>query len=157
MGATTRVLSVDDWQHWRALRLAALADAPEAFGSGLADWADADDDRWRARLRDVPLNVVADLHGEPVGQVSALIADDSGSVELISMWVAPRARGTGVGDALIGAVAGWANDVGATRVALNVKEANRAARRLYERHRFVEDGAGSAADELRMVKLLAEI
>ncbi|MEO1055292.1 MAG: GNAT family N-acetyltransferase [Actinomycetota bacterium] len=148
-------MGVSDWQEWRSLRLAALADAPDAFGSGLADWADADDDRWRARLRDVPLNVIADLDGEPVGQVSGLAVDVSGAVELISMWVAPNARGLGVGDALIDAVVSRAVGVGARRVELDVKETNRVAQRLYERHQFARVGAGSGADELRMVKLLA--
>jgi len=40
----------DDWKLWRELKLAALAEAPYAFGSQLADWAAAPEDRWRERL-----------------------------------------------------------------------------------------------------------
>ena len=36
-----RVLTPASWQIWRELRLAALAGAPDAFGSRLADWQDA--------------------------------------------------------------------------------------------------------------------
>ena len=57
MGVTTRALTVEDWQQWRLLRLKALADAPAAFGSGLSEWIDATDERWRSRVRDVPLNL----------------------------------------------------------------------------------------------------
>lgn len=46
------VLTPDDWRLWRELRLAALADAPDAFLSRLADWQGAGDTeaRWRARV-----------------------------------------------------------------------------------------------------------
>ena len=61
-----RVLTPDDWRTWRRLRLAALAEAPYAFGSRLADWqGDGDrEERWRARLG-IPgsFNVVAVLGG----------------------------------------------------------------------------------------------
>ena len=42
-----RVLAEDDWRLWRDLRLAALAESPDAFGSRLADWQDAGEARWR--------------------------------------------------------------------------------------------------------------
>ena len=65
-----RVLTPDDWRAWRRLRLAALAEAPYAFGSRLADWqGDGDrEERWRARLG-IPgsFNVIAVLDGEPAG------------------------------------------------------------------------------------------
>ena len=61
-----RVLTPDDWRIWRRIRLAALAEAPYAFGSRLADWqGDGDrEERWRARLG-IPgsFNVVAVLDG----------------------------------------------------------------------------------------------
>jgi hypothetical protein len=63
-----RVLTPDDWPAWRELRLAALAEAPHAFGSRLADWqGDGDrEQRWRDRLG-IPgsYNVIAVLDGRP--------------------------------------------------------------------------------------------
>lgn len=46
------MLTPDDWPIWRELRLAALAEAPQAFGSRLADWQGEGDreERWRDRL-----------------------------------------------------------------------------------------------------------
>ena len=84
----------DEWRVFREVRLASLADAPEAFGASYADWADASEDRWRSRLTDVPFTVVASVEGAGVGVVSGALSDHH--VELISMWVAPGHRGTGL-------------------------------------------------------------
>jgi GNAT superfamily N-acetyltransferase len=138
-----RRLGPDDWQLWRDVRLEALAQAPAAFGSALADWqGDGDTEtRWRSRLEDVPFNVVALLDGRPAGQVSGLDRDEGQTVELISMWVAPFARGTGLGAELVESVVAWAYDLGATTVLLAVKPTNAPALALYERMGFIDRGA----------------
>jgi ribosomal protein S18 acetylase RimI-like enzyme len=144
----TRVLTADDWRLWRGLRLAALEESPDAFGSKLADWqGDGDrEERWRNRLTAVPFNVIV-LDGErPVGMVSG--ADDGDDVELISMYVHPSARGRGVSDLLIEAVVERAADRGAQRVWLSVRTTNEQALALYRRHHFAEVGpAPSEPDE----------
>ncbi len=135
-----RPLRSDDWAEWRAVRLEALGDSPEAFTSKLADWEGPGDTepRWRSRLETVEYNVLATLDGQSAGQVSGLVVSSRPStVELISMWVAPFARGKGVGDRLIEAVMEWARQRPAERVVLDVMIANSAARNLYERHGFV--------------------
>ena len=58
------------------------------------------------------------------------------TVELVSMWVRPQARGDGVGEALIAAVIEWAGTRNAKSVHLWVIETNRYARTLYERCGF---------------------
>jgi ribosomal protein S18 acetylase RimI-like enzyme len=135
-------LSPDDWRLWRIVRLQALEDAPYAFGTSLSEWqGDGDlERRWRHRLEDVPFNVVAVVDGRPVGQGSGTAPDDRLSVELISMWVAPISRGNGIGEALIDAVVGWAEEIGARCVSLAVKEGNSHAIALYERTGFVDRG-----------------
>lgn len=150
----TQLQPDDDWRMWRSMRLDALADSPTAFGSLLADWIDAGGDRWRARLRDVPLNVIAMLDDEPAGQVSGMQDGSSMTVELISMWVSPTARGAGVGDALIDTVARWATEDGAETVGLSVQTSNGPAVRLYERNGFSITGPGMADDEVRMMRTL---
>src|SRR5439155_1526489 len=47
-GIELRTVRPDDWTIWRDLRLAALAEAPYAFGSTLAQWQDQAEERWRA-------------------------------------------------------------------------------------------------------------
>ncbi|MEV4278696.1 GNAT family N-acetyltransferase [Actinoplanes xinjiangensis] len=138
-----RVLAENDWKVWRALRLAALTEAPYAFGSRLADWqGDGDDEqRWRDRLS-IPgsYNVVALLDGQPVGMASGVPTDQDGVVELISMYVTPAGRGRGVGDQLLHAVERWARQVEAGTLRLAVAEGNRNAIALYERHGFHDAG-----------------
>lgn len=121
-----RKIGINDWPLWRKLRLEALEEAPYAFGSTLADWQGQGDTeaRWRGRLSDVPLNIVAEWQKTAAGMASATAPNRDGSVELISMWVAPFARGHGVGDALVDAVIEWAREQQASRVALAVFEGN---------------------------------
>jgi ribosomal protein S18 acetylase RimI-like enzyme len=137
---TIRQVVADDWQVWRQLRLDALRDAPGAFRTKLAEWqGDGDlEPRWRDRLRAVPFNVIAELDQTPAGMVSAV--QDGDDVELVSMWVAPFARGCRVGDALVEAVLGWEVIERTNRVVLCVMEGNDHAASLYRRHGFIDAG-----------------
>ncbi len=139
-----REVGADDWEIWRALRLDALRDAPGAFGSILADWADATEDAWRRRLQDVPFNVVAEVGGDAIGQASGTAPAD-GAGELISMWVDPSARRSGVARLLIDAVCEWAAASGASSVRLSVRRDNERAIRSYLSSGFV--AAHQPADE----------
>ncbi|MEU8587563.1 GNAT family N-acetyltransferase [Streptomyces sp. NPDC048664] len=140
-----RSLSPDEWPVWRELRLAALAEAPYAFGSTLAEWQGENDreERWRARLA-IPgsYNVVAvGAGGRALGMASGVPDERPGAAEVISMWVGPEARGHGVGDLLVGEIARWAAaDGNATSLRLSVMPDNRAAIALYERHGFRDTG-----------------
>jgi ribosomal protein S18 acetylase RimI-like enzyme len=132
-----RVIGGDDWQLWRDLRLAALADAPDAFGSTLADWRDAPEPRWRERLSGPDdRNFVAYLDGTPVGMATATPANPH-TVDLISMYVAASARGHGIADQLITAVVDRARALGAGTVRLDVRHTNARAAAVYRRHGFV--------------------
>lgn len=145
-----RALASDDWPEWRRLRRAALHEAPDAFGSTLAEWSGAGDseDRWRSRLESVAVNLVADWQAAPVGMVS-VTAPAEGESELISMWVDPAVRGRGVGSALIGAAVERARRLGASRMALDVAAGNQPAIDLYLRAGFVDVGWATPADDPR--------
>jgi GNAT superfamily N-acetyltransferase len=127
-------LGPDDWERWRDMRLNALAEAPYAFCSALGEWQDAGEHNWRERLSEVSLNLVAQLDGDDVGMVSGMASEDE--VELLSMWVAPSARGRCVGDALIGAIVEWASSERKPRLVLRVLHGNEKAESLYVRHGF---------------------
>jgi len=132
-----------EWALWRALRLHALADSPAAFRSTLEEWSGPGDteQRWRARLDSVLLNVVLALSGMPSAMVSATAPNEDGEILLISMWVAPHARGHGVGDAALIHATAWARrQPGFHRLMLTVAIDNVPAIALYKRHNFVDAG-----------------
>lgn len=144
--ASVRRLAAHEWPLYRALRLRALGDAPDAFGSTLAEEAQRSDADWAWRLnlgaassRDLPL--VAQLAGEPVGLAWAKVdAADPARVNLYQVWVAPEARGHGLAAALLDAALAWARGTGAKAMQLGVVCGNDAARRLYERAGFCAIG-----------------
>ncbi len=124
----------------RQLRLAAMTDAPEAFGSNyerelartVADWT-----RW---LAPGATFLVEAPEGVAVGLVAAVPDATAPLVHLMAMWVDPVARGTGAADALVEAVVAWTAARGQAVVQLHVEKQNVRARRLYERHGFVVTG-----------------
>jgi ribosomal protein S18 acetylase RimI-like enzyme len=157
-----RKIGIDDWPLWRKLRLKALKQAPYAFGSTLADWQGEGDTeaRWRGRLSDVPLNIVAEWQKTAAGMASATAPNPEGAVEIMSMWVAPFARGHGVGDALVNTIIQWAREQQASRVGLAVFEGNEHALALYHRHGFIDVGAiastsGGTVTERKMIRGLS--
>ena len=133
-----RETATADWRAWRDIRLQALRDAPDAFSSTYAEQHGLGEAHWRQRAAGGGLFLasIPDVSAaEPAGMAGGYQAAP-GTVELISMFVRPQARGRGVGEALIDAVIGWARDRDATCVHLWVTETNKHARLLYERCGF---------------------
>ena len=72
---------------------------------------------------------------------SGVIDDEDPSLaHLYAMWVAPEARRSGAGAALVDAVVAWAAAHGALRVRTEVTVGNDGAARLYERTGFRATG-----------------
>ncbi|MER8186103.1 GNAT family N-acetyltransferase [Kitasatospora sp. NPDC094015] len=137
--------AADEWTRYRDVRLAALAQAPEAFGSTHAREAAFTEERWRERLT-ARNTVIAELDGAPCG-LAGLVGAGDGRAELVSMWVHPRARGRGVGDLLVRAVIERAEELGRPEVRLWVAEGNAPAERLYDRHGFARTGEEQPVDD----------
>ena len=141
-----RTLHPDDWPIYRDLRLRALADAPEAFCSTHAEEAQRTDDVWAARLAAPALGshlqgwpFAAEVDGTPVGL--AWVKMEGAHASVYQVWVAPEARGRGVGAALLDAAINWARARNAKEVRLDVTSGDGAAARLYRRMGFVDTGA----------------
>lgn len=139
--ARVRALTEQDWPLMRDVRLAALQDAPHAFGSTYAREVAFTEQQWRARFSDRAVTYFGYLPScpEPAGLAGVYIEED-GSAELVSMWVRPAARGQQVGQALVKAAAAWTRAHDYRRLSLWVTESNGPARRLYERCGFTATG-----------------
>lgn len=138
-------LRPNDWPVYRNLRLRALADAPAAFCSTFAEESQRADDVWAARLAGPALGsyqqawpFVATLDGTPVGL--AWVKMEGAHAAVYQVWVAPEARGRGIGAALINAAIEWARARRATELRLDVTSGDGAAARLYRRMGFVDVG-----------------
>ena len=136
-----RAATMEEWQVLRDIRLAALRDAPNAFGSTHAEQAASIEADWRRRISrgGTFFAYVPENADEPAGLVGGF-QENPGTVELVSLWVRPQARGLGVGEALVAAVINWAKARNATSVHLWFTEMNFHARMLYERCGFSPTG-----------------
>jgi GNAT superfamily N-acetyltransferase len=172
---TTTVARIrpDDWRELRDVRLRALADAPSAFGSTLGREAVFPDDVWRERAaqgrtllaRTVPDGGPAgnDRSPGPVVGIAAVVPspDDATVAELVSVWVEPGARGSGVAASLLARADDLAAGLGARTLALWVTATNAPALRLYERAGFAPTGETQPLPsdprlvELRMTRRVA--
>jgi len=131
-----RATALDDWQAMRDIRLEALRDAPDAFASTYARETAFEPAEWHRRAtRDGSFLAFIPELATPAGLVGGF-EQEPGVAELVSMFVRPRARGHGAGEALIDAVVAWAQNRSATSVHLWVSETNKPAIRLYERCGF---------------------
>ncbi|HEY7024747.1 MAG TPA: GNAT family N-acetyltransferase [Candidatus Limnocylindrales bacterium] len=130
-----RQQTADDWRVVREVRLAALQDAPFAFGSTYESARRYDEATWRSRLSNSDNPTFLAFDGERAVGMDGVYLHE-GEHTLVAMWVAPSARRSGVGAALTRAVLDWATARGARRVLLGVAEDNGPAQRLYERLGF---------------------
>jgi len=120
----------------RAVRLQALTDAPDAFGSTYERELTRTVEDWRRWLSPGAAFILDDGHAARGLVACARDATAPTIVDLMAMWVHPMIRGSGAADALVAEVIAWARTEGAHRVRLQVVQENLRARRVYERHGF---------------------
>jgi RimJ/RimL family protein N-acetyltransferase len=143
-----RRLSPGEGALYRAVRLEALRDSPEAFSSRYEDavarseqsWADQADSSATGSNR----ATFVTIEDRPVG-LAALYRDeeDSNVGELAQMWVAPEVRGESVAADLLFEVFRWAGFNGISHVKAEVVKSNTRALRFYEKFGFVASDVGS--------------
>jgi GNAT superfamily N-acetyltransferase len=139
-----RTARPDEWRHVRDLRLRALADSPDAFGSTFERervYAKREWLRWISGWeRTVNRLLVAIDEQTWIGMAVGSRADDDERAHLYAMWVDPGSRRTGVGRRLVEAILEWAEAEGATEIELGATAINRDAVVFYERLGFAHSG-----------------
>jgi GNAT superfamily N-acetyltransferase len=116
-----RLLLMSDWEIYRRLRLLALQDSPDSFGSTYEREAEFTDEEWISRLNasnraKYALPLIAELDGVAVGLAWGQIHSSSSSsipmntdaAHVYQMWMSPRARGYGLSKLLLNSIIDWA-------------------------------------------------
>jgi GNAT superfamily N-acetyltransferase len=140
----------------REIRLQALSDAPDAFGSTYerevarttSDWQ-----RWMSPGVTFILYEPAVARGMVAG-----VRDESDPaiIHLMAMWVHPKIRGSGGADELVEAVVAWAQSEGAKWVRLKVIQGNDRARHFYERMGFCPTGHEEVRERDGLIEIQME-
>jgi ribosomal protein S18 acetylase RimI-like enzyme len=127
------------------MRLRALQEAPEAFSSTYANESQISDAAWVARAaqwsNEKSAGYLAMDDGIACGIACGLLDElDTSRAHLLSMWVAPCHRRSGIGRSLVEAILDWAGNEGARTLLLQVTSNNDAAITFYRRLGFTMTG-----------------
>ena len=133
-------LAGDEGPRLRSIRLRALQDAPEAFGTTFQEASARTQDEWVAQVKELPTFVAADETGDVAMVRCARDQNSADTAWLLSMWVAPEVRRSGVGSALVDVAITWARANGIHRLLLDVADRNLAAIALYHSKGFQPNG-----------------
>ncbi len=135
-----RHATAEDAGALRTIRLEALKDTPEAYGSTYEESLLWTRRQWRkvAKTRNYFL---AECGGVVRGMASGGYNEERpGTWWLYSMYVSPSQRGSGLARQLVDVVVAWARGEGATELHLHVGSRSARARGFYTKLGFVERG-----------------
>jgi ribosomal protein S18 acetylase RimI-like enzyme len=154
------------WREFKAIRLEALSDSPQAFGSAYATEAARPDEHWIGRLRETNegrgLSLFAECDGKLVGMIGAFFDAGPEVASVVAVYVTPEQRGRGAGKLLVDEVLARLRALPGTHAArLMVNVEQTAALKLYLQAGFVEVGRervpmgdGNVYDELILERSL---
>lgn len=136
-GLVIRGTEESDWDILKEIRLAALLDAPTAFGVTHSAAMANTELQWRDRAahRGPGRFTLAMRNGVAVGIVGRVLHSPTES-NLIAMWVTPAERGTPVARRLVDAVKSEAIAQNYARIILEVAPTNIRAASFYQKQGF---------------------
>jgi GNAT superfamily N-acetyltransferase len=133
-------LGRDDGPRLRSIRLRALANDPDAFGTTHEEASAYPDETWAKQVTELPTFVGVDNERDVAMVRCARDRHRPDTAFLISMWVAPEVRRQNIGGTLVDLVVRWARSSGVHRLLLDVADLNVPAVRLYAGKGFEPNG-----------------
>lgn len=152
-------MSPDQWQLYKAVRCAALAEAPYAFSSTLEGALERSDEDWaritRQYASDPKGTTFFAFENEIPCAMSACVMDGD-EAEMLAVWVDPAYRRKGVGGALLDFASEWSKSQGAELLKVGVFDDNPGALAFYRSAGFSDRGETKPelSSEKRTVLLL---
>jgi RimJ/RimL family protein N-acetyltransferase len=140
---TIRRIQAGEVDLYKQIRLAALKEAPYAFGSTYDSALERSAESWRAQVESSALGsdratFIAFSDNVPIG-IAALYRDkengDTG--ELLQVWVSPEFRGTGAIWDLMDEIFQWASENNFGKVIAGVTKENTRALKFYAKYGFL--------------------
>jgi RimJ/RimL family protein N-acetyltransferase len=153
----TRRLNPGEGHLYRAVRLEALRESPEAFSSRYEDAVARSDQSWADQADSSATGsnraTFVTMEDQPVG-LAALYRDESAANvgELIQMWVAPEMRGGSVATDLLLEIFRWASSNRISYVKAEVMKSNARALRFYEKFGFSLSADNHTASSVILTK-----
>ncbi len=131
--------------HLKRVRLTALKDTPSAFSSTYARESQRSNEDWlkvaSAWSSGQSVFYIALDEGAPCGMIAGKCDEIAPRrAWVLSMWVAPAHRRTGLGARLMDKVAYWAQNLAIGELYLHVTSNNSAAQNFYEKCGFTRTG-----------------
>jgi RimJ/RimL family protein N-acetyltransferase len=143
------LLSPDQWQRAKDLRLASLRDSAHAFGGDLESESAQSESEWRAKFEKLSY-IVASVDGtdSAIMTVENLVGDYGAKAWIGGCWSSPEYRGVGLLKAMMKYVDEHAHDKGWQRHGLGVWVDNHPAIAAYERLGFVTMGEPTLSNRI---------
>lgn len=136
----------NDAQIIRDLRIAALTDAPYAFGAKLEDVLKEPSEKFavdaaRHSESDTSASFIAFSEAEPIGTIGAFFEQPSHRAFICSLWVKGSFRGGAISQKLLQIAIDWLSERGATECYAWVSDLNKRAIGFYIKHQFLNSGS----------------
>lgn len=137
-----RRIGITEVDVFKQVRLTALQDAPDAFGTRYADALQRSAAFWKEQVEASAqghqrATFMAYVDEQAVGMAALYCQPvDPSTAEMLQVWIAPAYRSQGIADKLVGVLLNWGQQQGVKTALATIKVDNLRALRFYKRLGF---------------------